>query len=109
MYFSYRDCFLQVPFGDESRLQRFPLLDYRTFTIKGVGLKHCSSDIILSSVGWASVTLGFEQTATVKAYTPQGKGMWVRTPSLVPDAIQERGRRSQKGNRTEFLGKRSLK
>ncbi len=99
----------KVPFGDQSRLQSFPSLGSQSFTIEGTGLHHCVCDVILSSVGWVSVTLGNEQVATVRAYTPSGKGMWLRQPSLVPEAIQERGRRSQKGNRTVFRGKSSVR
>ena len=99
----------KVPFGDEDRLKQFPPLNYNSYNIKGSGLKYCCCDIMLSSVGWISVTFGYEQTITVKAYTPFGKGMSLRQPSLVPEAIQERGRRSQKGNRTAFLGKGSLR
>ena len=100
---------LKVPFGDQSRLQSFPSLGSQSFTIEGTGLYHCACDVILSSVGWVSVTLGNKHVATVRAYTPSGKGMWLRQPSLVPEAIQERGRRSQKGNRTVFRGKSSIR
>lgn len=52
------------------------------------------------------MTLGNGQEASIKAFTVNGKGVWLRDPSLVPEAIKERGRRSQKGNRTAFTGKK---
>lgn len=95
--------------GDSDRLSQFPQLESLEFELTGIGWKQCLGDIILSSAGWIAVTIGEGQVIKVQGHTPKGKGIYTRTPSLFPNAINERGRRSQKGNRTVFRGKKTLK
>ena len=61
--------------------------------------------MILSSAGWVGVTIGEGKAMQLKAYTPLGKGVFVREPPLFPLAVNERGKRSRKGNRSAFKGK----
>lgn len=42
---------LAIPFGNEQRLKHWPGLSGKDITIKGVGWKESSADIILSSAG----------------------------------------------------------
>lgn len=86
-------------------MDSFPVLDSQQMTISGSGWKASTSDIVLSSAGWVSVTLGQEREAWLRAYTPLGKGIFVREPPLFPLAVNQRGKRSRKGNRTAFKGK----
>ena len=106
-YNSYISIHIQVPTGDIERLNSFPSLEGIEFVVNGIGWNQCACDIILSSVGWVGVTLGVDERAAVKCYTPQGKGMFMREPSLFPSAVTERGKRSQKGNKTAFYNKRN--
>ena len=50
--------------------------------------------------------VGQGQVLTLRAYTPGGNGVHCRTPSLFPTAVNERGKRSQKGNRSAFTGRK---
>ena len=86
-------------------MDRFPPLEAEQLTIHGAGWKASTADVILSSAGWVAVTIGQESEARLKAYTPRGKGIFVREPPLFPLAVNLRGKRSQKGNRAAFKGK----
>ena len=81
-------------------------MESEEFTVTGGGFGSSVCDIILSSVGWVCVTAGFEHEIKLLAYTPNGKGIFMRSPSLFPKAVTERGKRSNKGNKTFFKGKR---
>ncbi|XP_064382776.1 nitric oxide-associated protein 1-like [Halichondria panicea] len=98
---------LKIPLNEpEGRLQSFPPLESQDFCLTGESWKRSTVDIVLSSAGWVSVTLGPELVATVRGHTPHGKGMVIRTPSLYPEAINERGKRSKSDNtRAMFRGK----
>lgn len=97
---------LMVPCGDAERLSWFPALLGEEHTVTGVGWKSSCADIVLSSAGWVAVTMGVDMKVSLKAFTPSGKGMFVRVPSLFPSAVNERGKRSRKGNRTSYKGRK---
>ncbi len=42
----------------------------------------------------------------LRAFTPLGKGIFVREPPFYPTAVNDRGVRSQKGNITSFVWRR---
>ena len=86
-------------------MDRFPPFKSEQLTIHGTGWKASTADVVLSSAGWVSVTIGQEKAALLRAHTPQGKGIFVRDPPLFPLAVNQRGKRSQKGNRSAFKGK----
>ena len=94
-----------MPCGDATRLQTFPELQPQDVKVTGVSWKQSSVDIILSSAGWMAVTMGTGDTGTFRAYTPLGKGIYVRSPPLFPVAVNSRGKRVDKGNRSAFKGK----
>ena len=73
--------------------------------VNGEGWRHSAADVVLSSAGWVSVTLGKDQKAELLAYTPGGRGIFVRRPALFPAAVNERGKRDNTGNRTRFRGR----
>lgn len=91
--------------GPDRQLESFPALLSQDLTLCGLDWKQSVADIVLSSAGWVSFTIGAGMEANLRAYTPSGKGIFIRTPSLFPTAINERGKRSQTGNRTAFKGK----
>ncbi|XP_003383934.1 PREDICTED: nitric oxide-associated protein 1-like [Amphimedon queenslandica] len=97
---------LKVPVGDAERIDAFPPLEPEELIITGRGFSSSVCDIILSSVGWVCVTAGLEHEIKILAYTPNGKGIFMRSPSLFPTAVTERGKRSKKGNKTYFKGKK---
>lgn len=92
---------LQLPFGDASRLSRWPGLSpsQQRLTAKGYIVKPkckeltCSSDITLSTAGWISLRVPVDVECKFQAWTPQGNGVYVRTPSLIPHAYRLIGKR----------------
>ena len=72
-------------------METFPPLGSQDFTIKGIGWDTSAADVVLSSVGWVSVTAGVESLVTVKAHTPNAVGLHVRQPALLPTSVQRRG------------------
>lgn len=95
----------QIPAGTAERIEVFPSLDSQQFSVHGLGWKHSAADVVLSSAGWVAVTIGHSKEAILRAYTPLGKGIYVRKPSLFPEEVNQRGKRSQKGNRSSFKGR----
>lgn len=53
--------------------------------------------LIISSsfTGWVSITAGEGQDISLRAYTPGGHGCVLRTPALLPLAINSRGKRKK--------------
>jgi hypothetical protein len=92
---------LQVPYGSTERLNQWPVLTPKEidFTSEDAkSWKESCGDIVLSNAGWVSVTVGLEESCVLKAFTPEGedgqpKGIFVRKPSLLPFAVNMRGRR----------------
>jgi GTPase SAR1 family protein len=84
---------LGIPLGDTSRLNSLPSLIGREFTVCGIGSNDCAADIVLSSLGWVSVTGSVGQEVTLRAYTPAGLGCHLRTPALLQYAVNLRGKR----------------
>lgn len=84
---------LGVPIGSQERLRHFPPLVPKEIDLKGITWTESCADIVLSSAGWVSVTMGEAEECVLKAYTPAGKGIFVRQPSLLPFAVRMRGRR----------------
>lgn len=52
-----------------------------------------AADIVLSSAGWVAVTLGRDEQAIIRAYTPEGRGLFLRKPALLPFACNLKGRK----------------
>lgn len=87
---------MAVPLGDMNRRSLIPSLVGKEFTIEGLGWKESVSDVVLSSIGWVSVTAGLGRSVRLKAYTPGGLGCNMRTPSLLKYAVNLRGKRIQR-------------
>lgn len=84
---------LAVPNGDEERLSHWPPLLPNEITVEGKSWTESGADIVLSSAGWVAVTVGREETCVLKAFTPDGKGIYKRDPCFLPFAVNMRGRR----------------
>ena len=87
---------LKVPCGDEQRLADFPALEGIEMAVDGISMNESSCDIVFSSAGWISCAPGVAQVFDVKAWTPGGKGIFVREPAFLPRAVQLRGKRITK-------------
>lgn len=84
-----------VPTGGVERLKRWPgLKKYKeNLEFLGEGPKICSGDIVMSSIGWVSVTGKKGSMYKVAAWTPEGRGVHARRPALLPFAINLKGKR----------------
>lgn len=77
------------------RLAKWPKLEasHDKIVIEGIE-KHISvCDIILSSAGWIGINLPKGSTGTFRAWTPEKRGIHVRSPSILPYGMTLRGRR----------------
>lgn len=86
---------LGVPSGGEERLADFPSLQGQEFEVDGVAHFEASCDIVFSSAGWISCVPKLYQICRVRAWTPGGKGIYVRDPPFLPFAHLLKGRRIQ--------------
>jgi hypothetical protein len=84
---------LAVPFGGPERLEKWPPLLPTEIDMDGKSWKESCGDIVLSSAGWVSVTLGRDESCVLRAFTPEGRGIYVRKPSVLPFAAELRGKR----------------
>lgn len=82
----------------------FPALVGTSHSITGVGWKQSALDLIFSGVGWVAVTAGTGMKVDLKTHAPAGIDVCVRTPALIPGAINQRGRRSRANDRTKYYG-----
>ncbi|RWS30470.1 50S ribosome-binding GTPase-like protein 1 [Leptotrombidium deliense] len=84
---------LAVPIAGGNRLEQWPPLLPMEIDLEGIGYSKSCADIVLSSVGWVSVTLLQGSECVLKAYTPQGRGLYVRRPSVLPFAVKLKGKK----------------
>lgn len=90
---------LGVPIGNDRRIQSWPSLISKEFHIKNKRKHQTDSvventsicDIVLSSAGWLALTLNNGSECIFKAYTPEGRGIYLRKPSLLPRSVLFRG------------------
>lgn len=82
--------YLGVPFGDEKRLRAWPglkcLKRKEEYIIRSSNWNTGAADVVLSSIGWALINIGPDQDCIVRAYTPEGRGIFLRQPPLLPFA-----------------------
>ncbi|XP_033757004.1 nitric oxide-associated protein 1-like [Pecten maximus] len=92
----------KVPIGDQDRLSKIPALVGEEFTIQRTDYETAAADIQLSSLGWVSVTVLFGQegdAVRLKAYTPGGKGLYMRCPAILPHTHTFKGTRIKRTRR----------
>ncbi|XP_067628712.1 nitric oxide-associated protein 1 isoform X1 [Eurosta solidaginis] len=86
---------LGLPFGDKKRLDRWPGLESNNEMLQLVGKYKdaISSEIVLSSAGWVGLPLPYASECSFNAWTPYARGIYERTPPLVPYAERLVGKR----------------
>lgn len=93
----YRDnlggSLLGVPLGPPNRIADFPALRGKDLEFEGTGWDASCGDVVLSSAGWASLTLNRDEPVNVRAWTPGGRGIHRRVPAMLPGAVLLRGQR----------------
>ncbi|XP_010864807.2 nitric oxide-associated protein 1 [Esox lucius] len=87
---------LGVPMGGEERMKEFPPLICQDFELEGQGYTKASADIKMSSAGWVAVT-GVEGTSVMlRVHAPEGAGLSMRSPPLLPHVVHLKGERIKK-------------
>ncbi|XP_066597131.1 nitric oxide-associated protein 1 [Prorops nasuta] len=84
---------LVVPVNDNKRLQVWPGLKSKDLSIEGIHEKTSAADIVFSNAGWISITPMQEEKIRLRAFTPEGRGIYVRVPALLKNSINLRGSR----------------
>ncbi|XP_054168405.1 nitric oxide-associated protein 1-like isoform X2 [Oppia nitens] len=84
---------LGVPKGDFERIQQWPKMLPKEFVLDGKGWQQSCADIILSTAGWVAVTFGHNNRCVLKAFTPEGRGIYMRNPPLLSQGFKLRGKR----------------
>ncbi|KAM3956582.1 nitric oxide-associated protein 1 [Aphomia sociella] len=84
-----------VPSGGTERLKNWPGLQKcdKIFEFAGEGPKLCCGDVVLSSVAWIAVTAKKGTVCHVQAWTPEARGIHRRYPSVLPYAVNLKGKR----------------
>lgn len=85
--------FLAVPLGDKERLKYWPKLSPKELTLNCIGWEESCADIVLSSAGWISITGNADSKTIIRTFTPEGRGIYLRNPPMLPFAIKLRGKR----------------
>lgn len=79
--------------GDD-RLAKWPKLEAaRDFVVIGKEKHITACDFLLSSAGWIGINLPREAEGTFKVWTPERRGIHMRSPSILPYGMTLRGRR----------------
>ncbi|XP_067103949.1 nitric oxide-associated protein 1 [Osmerus mordax] len=87
---------LGVPMGGEARMRDFPRLVCQEFELRGLGHCQAVADIKMSSAGWVAVTGVEGSQILLRAHTPEGSGLALRKPPLLPHVGSIRGERIKK-------------
>ncbi|XP_078050974.1 nitric oxide-associated protein 1 [Augochlora pura] len=84
-----------VPVNEPERLKRWPKLGSKEMKVTGINSKKSAADIVLSSIGWIAITPHENEHATLRAWTPQARGIYLRTPALLSQSVNFRGLKKQ--------------
>ncbi|XP_063610564.1 nitric oxide-associated protein 1-like [Penaeus indicus] len=84
---------LGIPIGNEERLLHWPILKPKDMRSLGTGQRQSCADIVLSSAGWIAVTGYRNHVIELRGWTPGGRGIHLREPSMLPLAVNLKGDR----------------
>ncbi|XP_062874744.1 nitric oxide-associated protein 1 [Trichomycterus rosablanca] len=87
---------LVVPMGGEERMKQFPPLVSQDFELEGRGINTAVTDIKLSSAGWVAVTAAEGERLLLRGHAPEGAGICLRNPPLLPHIVTVKGPRIPK-------------
>ncbi|KAK9504598.1 hypothetical protein O3M35_010900 [Rhynocoris fuscipes] len=92
----YKDClgtkYMAVPQGSQERLKQWPNLKAgNAIPLMGANTSTSCADIILSSAGWISIQSPVKEICKFVPWTPEKRGIHVRIPPLLPNAVNLRG------------------
>ncbi|KAG7214171.1 hypothetical protein KM043_001520 [Ampulex compressa] len=84
---------LVVPTNHPARLKMWPGLRAKEIKVTGIKKYLSAADVVLSSAGWIAITCADDQSVTLKAWTPEGRGLYLRSPALLRRSVAHRGDR----------------
>ncbi|XP_076842805.1 nitric oxide-associated protein 1 isoform X2 [Brachyhypopomus gauderio] len=87
---------LAVPMGGQERMKNFPPLVPQDLVLQGRGLNTAVTDIKLSAAGWVAVTAAEGERIVLRAHAPEGAGLCLRNPPLLPHIVNVKGDRIRK-------------
>lgn len=110
-----------VPENDPDRLKHWPPLGSKELEVIGIGKNESVADVVLSNagnislqqirsfsntltltlnlmktiivIGWIAIAGGENERISLKAWTPQGRGLHLRMPALLKKSVALRGTR----------------
>ncbi|XP_017781920.1 PREDICTED: nitric oxide-associated protein 1 [Nicrophorus vespilloides] len=83
-----------VPSGNPERLRLWRGLQpsKRDFTVSGIDRDYSCADVVLSNAGWIAITPETKEKCTVRGWTPDRKGIYLRE-ALLARSVKYRGQR----------------
>ncbi|KAL6432864.1 hypothetical protein ACFW04_006311 [Cataglyphis niger] len=82
-----------VPENDPDRLKHWPPLGSKEIEVIGIGKNDSVADVVLSNAGWIAIAGEENERISLKAWTPQGRGLHLRMPALLKKSVALRGTR----------------
>ncbi|XP_033301539.1 nitric oxide-associated protein 1 [Bombus bifarius] len=96
----------RVPIDDSERLKVWPKLKPKEIRqITGVNGEESVADVVLSSIGWIAITPLENESVSLRAWTPEGRGIYLRCPALLKKSVSLRGAKVR-GTPMYSLGRR---
>ncbi|XP_033211799.1 nitric oxide-associated protein 1 [Belonocnema kinseyi] len=80
-----------VPINNPERLKLWPELQSKDMEVLGLYEDESAADVILSSAGWMAITALQGEQVSLRAWTPEGRGLFLRTPALLRKSVTLRG------------------
>ncbi|XP_014483268.1 PREDICTED: nitric oxide-associated protein 1 [Dinoponera quadriceps] len=82
-----------VPENNPDRLKHWPALGSKEMEVTGIGKNISVADVVLSSAGWMAISTEKDYRVLLRAWSPQGRGLHLRTPALLMKSVGLRGDR----------------
>ncbi|XP_012535443.1 nitric oxide-associated protein 1 [Monomorium pharaonis] len=82
-----------VPENNPNRLEHWPALGFKKIEVTGIGKNESIADVVLSSAGWIAIAAEEAERVLLRAWSPQGRGLYLRTPALLKRSVALRGGR----------------
>ncbi|RLU22963.1 hypothetical protein DMN91_005241 [Ooceraea biroi] len=82
-----------VPENNPNRLKYWPAMGSKEMEVTCIGRKESVADVVLSNAGWIAISGKKDQRVLLKAWTPQGRGLYLRTPALLKSSVILHGKR----------------
>ncbi|KAK2586553.1 hypothetical protein KPH14_011441 [Odynerus spinipes] len=82
-----------VPINDPERLKVWPSLQPKQMEVTGINETESAADVVLSNAGWIAITPNENDRVKLQGWTPNARGIYLRTPALLRKSVTLRGAR----------------